>query len=160
MQNKTPPPFMHEGRLISNQAERASILRDSLLARYQASDDLAPCELRGVARIPWSDELTEIEVRRCTTESGNTCTGADQISVDVLRACWGSIGSFVTQLFRACLQLGYHPACFKVAEVIFLSKSGRDPTTTKGWRPIALLSCLGKVLERILAKRMAPLAVK
>lgn len=42
---------------------------------------------------------------------------------------------------------------------MFLPKNGRDPSSVKGWRPIALLSCLGKGLERLLAKRMSHLAV-
>ncbi|KAI0992506.1 hypothetical protein K3495_g15679, partial [Podosphaera aphanis] len=44
---KIPPPLLYEGRLVSDQEERASILRDNLLARYQASDDLPPTILAG-----------------------------------------------------------------------------------------------------------------
>lgn len=33
-------------------------------------------------------------------------------------------------------------------------KSGRDPCYPKSWRPIALLSCIGKLLEKIVALRM------
>ncbi|POS88366.1 hypothetical protein EPUL_000107 [Erysiphe pulchra] len=44
-------------------------------------------------------------------------------------------------------------------EVLFLQKPGRDPSTVKAWRPIALLSCLGKELERAIAKRMSHLAI-
>ena len=35
----------------------------------------------------------------------------------------------------------------------------RDRTSTRSWRPIALLSCLGKGLERIVARRVAWVAV-
>lgn len=44
--------------------------------------------------------------------------------------------------------------------MVLLPKPNRDPTSVKGWRPIALLSCLGKGLERLLAKRMSFLAIK
>ena len=98
-------------------------------------------------------------MRACTVGSGNTSPGADGISVELLAACWNTLGLRATHLFRACLRLGYHPACFKLAEVVFLPKNGRDPSSVKGWRPIALLSCLGKGLERLLAKRMSHLAV-
>lgn len=41
-----------------------------------------------------------------------------------------------------------------------LRKPGKeDQSTTRAWRPIALLSCLGKGLERLIARRMAYLAV-
>ncbi|KAI0991816.1 hypothetical protein K3495_g16371, partial [Podosphaera aphanis] len=51
--DRTPPPLLYEGRLISDQFERAEILRDNLLARYHASDDLPFSSLVGDGRIPW-----------------------------------------------------------------------------------------------------------
>ncbi|POS82638.1 hypothetical protein EPUL_004536, partial [Erysiphe pulchra] len=43
------PPLRHDGRFISDQAERAQVLRESLLAQLSASDDLLPCTLTGRA---------------------------------------------------------------------------------------------------------------
>ncbi|POS87841.1 hypothetical protein EPUL_001568 [Erysiphe pulchra] len=141
------PPLRHEGKFISDQAERAHILRDCLLARFTASDDLPPCTLSEEERIPWSEELTELEVRTCTIGSGNTSPGADGISVELLAACWNYKKLHVMQLFSACLKPGYHPLCFRLAPSV------------KGWRPTSLISCLGKGLERLLAKRMSHLAI-
>lgn len=138
------PPLRHEGRFISDQAERAVILRDCLLERFSASDDLPPNLPSVDERMPWSYEIAESEVRACTIGSGNTSPGADGISVELLTVCWTNLGPLVTHLFRACMHLGYHPACFKLAEVVFLPKPRRDPSSVKGWRPISLLSCLGK----------------
>lgn len=158
-QVKTPPPLSHNGSLVSDPAERATILRDALLARHESTDDLSPCTTPSENRIPWNDDVSEDEVRTCTIGCKKTAPGADGISVELLEACWKTIGRWVTQLFRACIRLGIHSACFKLAEVVLLHKPNRDPSTVKGWRPIALLSCLGKGLERLLAKRMARLAV-
>lgn len=93
------PPLRHEGKFISDHTERALVLRDSLFARFSAADDLPPCILLGEERIPWSEELTELEVRACTIGSGNTSPGADGISVELLSACWNHIKSHVVQLF-------------------------------------------------------------
>lgn len=153
------PPLRYEGQFISDQTERATILQDCLLARYSASDDLPPCILSGEAYISGSDDLTELEVRACTIRCGNNSPGADVVSVALLVACWEYIGPHVTQLFRACFRLGYHPECFKLAEIVFPLKSGLDSSSVKGWRPISLLSCLGKVLERIMGRRMSHLAI-
>ncbi|KAI1002492.1 hypothetical protein K3495_g5712, partial [Podosphaera aphanis] len=158
-QASVPPPLLHDGRLVTNQAERATILRDALLARHQASDDLSTCTLQSSNRILWNTEVTDKEARACTIGGGNTAPGADGVSVELLATCWDTIGPYVSELFRSCIRLGTHPSCFKLAEVVLIQKPNRDPTTVKGWRPIALLSCLGKGLERLLAKRMAHLAV-
>lgn len=155
----TLSPLVYNGKLISNQEERACTLRDSLLTRYHNTDDLPACTFTGEARIPWKDELSETEVRKYTIGSGNTCPGADRIWVGLLTACWDSIGLCVTHLFRACLRIGYHLNFFKPAEIKFLPKAGRNLSSIKCWRPIALLSCIGKGLERIIAKRMSYLAI-
>lgn len=42
---------------------------------------------------------------------------------------------------------------------MFIQKPGRDPSIVKAWRPIALLSCFGKGLERAIDKRMSNLAI-
>lgn len=70
-----PPSLLHNGNFISNQAERATVLRHSLLARHQASDDLPNFTISNEGHIPWTDDLTESEVRRCTIGSGDTCPG-------------------------------------------------------------------------------------
>lgn len=41
-QAKAPPPLIHNGKFITDPLERATILRDALLARHQQSDDLLP----------------------------------------------------------------------------------------------------------------------
>ncbi|KAI1005855.1 hypothetical protein K3495_g2360 [Podosphaera aphanis] len=138
-QANIPPPLNHNGRLIVDQEERATILRDALLARHEASNDLLPCTNISDDRIPWNNDVSAEEFRTCTIGCGNAAPGADGIS--------------------ACIHLGTHPSCFKLAEVVLIQKANRDPATVKGWRPIALLSCLGKGLERLLAKRMAHLAI-
>ena len=125
---KIPPPLLFNGRLVSEQAERAEILRDSLLARFEASDDLPDPTITTDSRIPWTMELKDIEVRNCTIGSGNTSPGPDGISVDLLTACWKTIGPIDSHLFRACLRLGYHPLCFKLAEVVFIPKADGDPS--------------------------------
>jgi ribonuclease HI len=47
-----------------------------------------------------------------------------------------------------------------IAEVVMIAKPGRrDLTSPRAWRPISLLSCLGKGLERLIARRLAWAAI-
>ena len=43
------------------------------------------------------------------------------------------------------IQLGVHPASWKIARVLPVPKPGADLHAAKGYRPIALLSVLSKV---------------
>ena len=69
------------------------------------------------------------------------------------------IAPTITRLFQACIDQGYHPKEFKQAHMIALQKIGKDDYTLLGsYQPIALLECLGKALERIIATKLATLA--
>ncbi|CEJ91365.1 hypothetical protein VHEMI07083 [[Torrubiella] hemipterigena] len=84
----------------------------------------------------------------------------DNITTKMLRVAWPSIGDAVTLLYNGCFQLGYHPTVFKSAEVVMIPKPNkRDLSNPSAWRPISLLPCLSKGLERVLARRIAYMAV-
>lgn len=56
-------------------------------------------------------------------------------------------------LFTACLKAGHHPRQWKEAVVCVIPKPNRaNYTLAKNFRPISLLECLGKLLEKIVAK--------
>ena len=140
----------------------ATVLRDSLLRQFSARDDIpanpSPRYHNKPPSIPW-EPLSALEVERSTIGCASKAPSADGITVPVLRACWPAIGPLVTPLFQACLDYGTFLDAFKLAEVVLIQKAGKDPATVKGWRPIALLSCLGKGLECLVAKRMVYLAM-
>lgn len=71
-------PSSYSGRKnFSERIDCATILRDSLLARFESSDNVPPCSFPVVARIQWTEEFSEIEAYQCTIGCGNMCHGAD-----------------------------------------------------------------------------------
>jgi hypothetical protein len=65
---------------------------------------------------------------------------------------------FVT-LYSYLFTYGYHPQAWREAIGIVLAKKGKDDyTSPKSYRVISLLNCLGKLLEKIFASRLAYLA--
>ena len=57
-------------------------------------------------------------------------------------------------LYTGSLLCGHVPSRWRVAWVRMLPKPGRGLTSPEDFRPIALTSCLGKLLERLLARRL------
>jgi hypothetical protein len=59
---------------------------------------------------------------------------------------------------------GYHPKCFKEATGVILKKPQsaklpyRNYALSKVYRVILLLNCLAKVMEKIIARRLAVMA--
>ena len=52
------------------------------------------------------------------------------------------------------LRLKSFPTAFKSADVILLPKPGKDPLLAENYRPISLLSSIGKVLEKVVLIRL------
>ncbi len=57
------------------------------------------------------------------------------------------------------INTGYHSYCWRQATGVILKKPNKpDYSAPKAYRVISLLNCLGKVSERILARRLSYLA--
>ncbi|KAF5601665.1 uncharacterized protein FSUBG_8030 [Fusarium subglutinans] len=72
---------------------------------------------------------------------------AIQLGGDVLR-------SRLLRLFRSCLLHSHYPSPFKDSILVMVRKTGRPLADPKSWRPIALLSSFGKILDRIFGDKM------
>ena len=57
-------------------------------------------------------------------------------------------------LYNRVWEEGRLPRVWKEAVVIPVRKPGKDPTQPAGYRPIALTSNLGKVMERMVCDRL------
>ncbi|KAJ5562064.1 hypothetical protein N7461_000825 [Penicillium sp. DV-2018c] len=65
----------------------------------------------------------------------------------------------ITRIFDACLRIGHNPRHSQKSITVTLRKAGpRDYRLPKSYRPVALLNTLGKILESIVATRIAWLA--
>ena len=71
----------------------------------------------------------------------------------LLKWAWKADSEYMTKLIWACLKAGHHPCPWKEAVVSIIPKPNQaDYTLAKNYRPILLLECLGKLLEKVVAK--------
>ena len=63
---------------------------------------------------------------------------------------------WLLQLFNNCLTSMRIPKIWFMSRVIALLKPGKDPSLTKSYRPISLLSHTFKPMERLLLNRLSP----
>jgi len=88
-----------------------------------------------------------------------TSAGPDSITYDTLQCFNDAAPHLLPHLFTACLRYAAHPPEWKIANCIVIPKSGKKSySDPKSYRPISLLSCFGKLLESIVAKRLSQTA--
>jgi hypothetical protein len=63
-----------------------------------------------------------------------------------------------TTLFGECIRIGYHPKVFRKGQTVMLKKPNKPENLARSYRPTTLLNCLGKLLEKVVQKRLASLA--
>jgi Reverse transcriptase (RNA-dependent DNA polymerase) len=61
---------------------------------------------------------------------------------------------FSTYIFNSSFKLSFFPKSWKHANVIPVPKPGKDPSNPSSYRPISLLSSIGKIFERVILKRL------
>ena len=81
--------------------------------------------------------------------------GWDGITKKHLVEAFESIKQPITNCFNAALSCGYFPAPYKHTKLIFIPKPDKTPTEVSNYRPISLLSTTGKLLEKLLNKRLS-----
>ena len=140
---------------------KREVLITNLLQNVAQSVDI-PVDSPAVPRqaLPFP-AVRESEIRAASLVPGSTAPGDDEITMQVFKAGWPLLQPHVIALLKACLELGHHPKCFKLATVVIIGKANKpDKSSPRAYRPIALLSVLGKSLERLVARRMSWVAIK
>lgn len=89
-------------------------------------------------------------------QSVKKAPGLDKLGFNALRLLWQWDLNRLVALVRGRLHAGYHPPCWKLAKGILLRKQDKPIyTVAKAYRVISLLSCLGKVVEKVAATWIA-----
>lgn len=81
-------------------------------------------------------------------------SGPDNIANRILKNLPLSTIKLLTMIFNACMMISYFPVKWKIGKIIPIAKSNGDPTNPKSYRPISLLSNIGKIFERLILERL------
>jgi hypothetical protein len=107
--------------------------------------------------------VTEADTRRILSETRpwKAPGTEDLLPTGFLRACGAPLVQALTVLINKSFEYAYFPKRLRRAGVVVVAKPGKTQAqkrTAGAYRPIALLSALGKAFEKIVAERMADAA--
>jgi retron-type reverse transcriptase len=82
--------------------------------------------------------------------SNKSAPGPSGINYKLVKWAFSAHPEFILNIYNAALHLGHHP--WTAAKVVIIPKPNKpDYSTAKAYRPISLLECFGKVLEKVVA---------
>ena len=88
------------------------------------------------------------------TRNNRSALGSDGIRWKHLKLLHKKRAALLTDLMNACLRYSAFPAEWKEAFVSFIPKGDKPSEEAGSYRPISLLSCLGKLLETLVKNRL------
>ena len=97
-------------------------------------------------------EVSEAEVAAKLRSAANMAPGADRVEYAHLKRIDPS-AKILAPMFNTCLRAHNVPDLWKKAVTVLIHKKG-DPADISNFRPIALMSCIYKLLMGIVAKRL------
>lgn len=138
-------------------------LLSTLFPRDDETTDTPPqANMRSAMRLPPGTEMhqtwDEIDLKIAVgNQNPKGATGHDGVAAKMVTNALPVIGSRLLDIYNACLTEGYFPVQWKIAEVRCFQKKGpRNAQLPNSYRPICLLSVLGKTLETLIAGVIDP----
>ena len=165
-QNKTQsiPMLIVNGISYTDDAIKASALNEFFVSQTtQVADEFVP-EIISIAG-NGSPEINSIQIRNdqilkiMKSLNVNKACGIDGIGNNVLKSCAKSLAEPIEILANASLNSGCFPSAWKKSNVVPIFKKG-EKTSVSNYRPISLLPCTSKIIERVVFNELYDYCVK
>jgi hypothetical protein len=164
--HKPLPPIQGANGLVFSDVDKAETFADSLELQCRPNvvdaDPVHIEEIENQVRLILSRHddnpitpASPSEIRKIIGSlKKKKAPGPDNISNTALKLLPPKVVVALTAIFNASLRLCHFPSRWKNATVIFIPKPGKNSKLAQSYRPISLLSSIGKVLEKVILTRL------
>lgn len=153
------PPLSDGQNTFNTFQQKASLFRQKLFPPPPAM----PTQTTNPStqQLEWHT-FTPSEINKAiSTSAARKAPGPDGLPFACIQQAYSAIPEYFNTLYSALGKVGYHPRCWREATTVIIAKHNKpDYTNPKAYRPVALLNCLGKVLEKLMAGRLSYMAEK
>lgn len=155
-QKSSIPPLLHDNRYVEDNNEKADLLNTYFAQQTLLDDNMTnPPEFEIRDRPSLNTILispSEVEDILRSLKIGKA-SGPDMINNRVLKELANPLAKPLSDLFNHSMSNCVCPDMWKEANVSPLYKKD-DPSLVNNYRPISLLSTVGKVMEKVIHKHM------
>jgi len=154
----SPPLVRPDGRRAVTPEDKCDLLKETF---FSSPPPLNRSETAADSHSPHPStrefvEVTRDEVERALRSTSNTSApGPMGVSYRALKWAWAVAAPEILLVLKWSLSLGTHHCQWKSAITVVIPKPNKPSySNPRAYRPIQLLECLGKLLEKIVAKRI------
>ena len=100
--------------------------------------------------------ISETEIEKCikNMQNGKSPSPTDQITNEYIKTTMHMLMPVYTKLFNCVLETGFLPESWLTGTIIPIFKNKGESNNPTNYRPITILSCLGKLFTSILNNRL------
>lgn len=161
------PPLIENDTTYSTEEEKASIFADTMEAQFQLNktnnnnqiwEAHVDMEVSRRLHNDTEDPIRNTNIKEVTEIIKQTnkkkAPGPDKITNNHLKNLQKRQLEAITNIANAVLKLRTFPNQWKTAHIVMIPKPDKPKTNPNSYRPISLLSLLGKVVEKIILRRL------
>lgn len=162
-QTHTMPLVNNQGNSIEDQANSlgahfelvsSSAHYSQTFLRHKEIIERKPLERKCTPTEGYNSFFSMPELRAALISCNQSAPGPDRISYEMIQHVHPEALITLLSLFNAIWEAGYVPSSWREAIVIPILKEGKEPSLASSYRPIALTSCLCKLLEKMINRRL------
>ena len=102
----------------------------------------------------YNADFTLDELTSCISDLGNTAPGPDDIHNQIIKHLPSETLALLLDIYNDMWRSHSFPESWRLATVIPIPKPNKDHTQPSNYRPIALTSCLCKLIEKMIHRRL------
>lgn len=122
--------------------------------RHKAAIEKQKLERKGTGNEPYNLPFSLAELHAALTSCNKSAPGSDCILYEMLKNLPTETKKTLLCLYNSMRISGEVPTAWKEAIVIPILKQNKDPSSVSSYRPIALTSCICKVFEKMINRRL------
>lgn len=166
-QSPFTPDFNFKGRTAKTAHEKADMYMDAVYGEgntsreHSANPELPQnidCSLpqghQLERMVPGCEQRLGEVLKSINSLPDRKATGVDIIGNEALKTLGDIVTPHLEDVFAACLSKGHYPKWLKFSRTILFLKPGKPDDRPTSYRPIALLTSVGKVLEKVIVGRL------
>jgi hypothetical protein len=143
-------------RFVSFFGDKVAKIRDELVTIQDQHQDVLCDSVTPTCKLSSFEPATEEEIQTLVMSAASKSCSLDPMPTWLLKDCLDALLPTITKIVNISLATSVMPTSMKEAIVTpLLKKASLDPELLKNYRPVSNLSFISKLVERVVAKRLA-----